>query len=190
MADPADIEACPAERLTQALQQVGQDTGAGLAQVEALLADYPRDPQLHFLRGSLLAGLQRHGEAAEAMGRAVEIAPQFTVARFQLGLLHLTSGDAAAAEAVWGPLQDLPPEHPLFLFVEGLRCLARDEFAASVDLLQRGIAHNTENAAINRDMQMVIDAVSASHLPDGADAAATSPAHLLLQQYRAKPTRH
>ena len=83
--------------------------GRGLAATDAALADYPADPRLLFLRGSLLAGLQRYDEARAAIAGAVELAPEFAIARFQLGFLQLTSGAAREAETTWAPLRRLRP---------------------------------------------------------------------------------
>jgi hypothetical protein len=45
----------------------------GLQSLDALIGDYPRDPRLHFLRGSLLAARQNYGEAREAMRLATAL---------------------------------------------------------------------------------------------------------------------
>src|SRR5260221_244134 len=103
---------CPAERLSEVAAIVAGDDVKGLDRLDGLIGEFPRDARLHFLRGSVLAGLRRYEEARVAMQRAVEIAPHYALARFQLGFLEVTSGDAAAAEATWRPLDAPPGDSP------------------------------------------------------------------------------
>jgi Flp pilus assembly protein TadD len=190
MAEQASPDTCPADLLAEAIETTRRDDAEGLRRVEVLARDYPRDARLHFLLGSLLAGLGRYGEAHAAMRAAVEIAPGYAIARFQLGFLELTSGDAAAAEATWRPLLELPPTDPLRLFAGGLGHLARDEFAAATDLLAQGMARNTDNPAMNADMQLLIDRMRETQADQARRDEPISVAHLLLRQYVDKSTRH
>ena len=177
--------------LVEAIQQGADDE---VARTDRLLVEYPEDPRLHFLRGSLLAGLGRPIEALPALRRAVEIAPDFTIARFQLGFFLLTSGEPAEALGVWGPLAMLPKDHYFRLFVAGLTHLIRDEFDETVRFLEQGIAANQENPPLNRDMQLIIDQVhglkSAEPAGDAAGDDSVSATSFLLGQFGAKPTKH
>ena len=190
MREPTQNGECPANLISGAVSAVGKDQIRGLAQIESLVLDYPYDARLHFLRGSLLAGLQRYGEAHEAMSRAVKIAPQYAVARFQLGFLELTSGDPAAAEVTWSPLQDLSPDDALRIFVLGLNHLIRDEFGQAIDVLTEGIAKNVENPTISNDMQLIIEKAGEALGAQQSTDEPISSAHLLLQQYASKMTKH
>lgn len=181
--------ACPSELLQEVAAQAERDTGAGLAAVETLLRSYPGDARLQFLKGSLLAALDRFGEALAPFADAVRLDPNFGLARFQMGLLQLTSGDVQGAGATWAPLQTLSPEDPLRLFSEGLQHLARDDFAAAERLLREGLARNTQLPALNRDMQLVLQQMTGSSAPQGEESYASSSAHLLLQ-LATKNTRH
>ena len=160
--------------------------GDDIALADRALAQFGDDPRLHFLRGSLLAGIGRPIEALSSLRRAVEIAPDFAIARFQLGFFQLTSGEAADALSTWGPLALLPEGHYLRIFVGGLTYLIRDEFPQAVEQLSRGIAANEENAPLNRDMQLIVDRVgeigSEPAAVAGDGASATS---FLLGQFAA-----
>lgn len=184
---PTTTLICPAELLAEATDRAEHDTSAGLSTVDGLLRRYPADPRLHFLRGSLLAALNRFGEALIPLTEAVHLDPQFAIARFQLGMLQLTSGDAGSAAATWRPLADLANDHPLRLFAEGLQRLAQDDFAGAEALLRKGLLCNTQIPVLNRDMQLVLDTMSARAAPD--DPQESSSAHLLLQ-LSGKGTRH
>lgn len=141
--------------MAETLRIVGADSAAGLARIDDLLTAYPDDARLHFLRASLLVG-SRPIEAHAAFSRAVAIAPDFAIARFQLGFFELTSGEGARAIATWAPLLALPDDHYLRRFVVGLTHLIHDRFAEAVAALRDGIAANTETPPLNGDMQLLI----------------------------------
>jgi hypothetical protein len=137
-----------------------------------------------------LAGRGNYRAAWAAMRRAVDLAPDYVIARFQLGLLELTSGEPIAAQETWGPLHGLPRDNFVRLFVEGLCHLIRDEFAGAVRCLQDGIALNGENAPMNRDMQLVIDEIHFKQANGKTGEPAVSSVDLLLQQAAFKSRKH
>jgi tetratricopeptide (TPR) repeat protein len=177
------------------LLAIADDSDAGVREVDRLLAAHPEDPRLHFLKGSLLIGLARHLEAHAAMSRALEIAPGYDIARFQLGFFELTSGEAEAALATWGRLGLLPEGHYLRLFVEGLQHLIADRFSECISSLGSGITLNLENLPLNRDMELIIGQcqtiMSGQHEAEtsvsGADVSATS---LLLGGFGTPGRKH
>jgi tetratricopeptide (TPR) repeat protein len=181
---------CPANRLDPLLASLRANEERAFGELESILAEFPDDPRLHFLRGSLLAGRQDYAAARAAMQRAVDLAPGFAVARFQLGLLLLTSGEPHAALEKWGPLQSLPPDHFLRLFVAGLSHLIQDDFGEAIRLIREGIAGNQENPAMNRDMQMIVDELERRQGGGGESGKIVSSVDLLLQQAALKAGRH
>lgn len=126
--------------------------------IDALLLRYNDDARLHFLRGSVLAGDGRPLEAHRSLSKAVDLDPSFDIARFQLGFFELTSGEAEAALKTWGPLDRLPADHYLRLFIDGLRALIADGFGECIRLLDAGIARNSDNPPLNKDMALIIAA--------------------------------
>lgn len=182
---------CGEEELQRLMQSMQADDADELQLADRLIADFPEDPRLHFLRGSILASIGRPIEALPALQRAVELAPDFAIARFQLGFFQLTSGEAANALSTWGPLALLDEKNYLRIFVGGLTHLVRDEFAPAIEQLRAGIAANSENLPLNRDMQLIIEQTSklmadANEIATPQDAA--SEASFLLGQFgRGKP---
>lgn len=166
---------CPDAALGAVVEQLRDDDEGGLAGIARLLGEWPLDPRLHFLKGSVLAGLQRYDEGRAAMARAIEIAPDYALARFQLGFLDLTSGRAIDALGVWQPLTGLPEDEPLRVLAEGLACLASDRFAEARQLLLRGMALNTENPIINTDMQLILDEIEGILRAKGEDPGSAAP---------------
>jgi len=182
-------ELCPGDRLIAITTTFASDQNAALREVDQSLRDYPGDPRLHFLKGSLLAGRQDYAAAQAAMRRAVEIAPGYLLARFQLGFLLLTSGEPFAAEETWGPLHALPDGHYLRSFVDGLVALIHDRFDDATRLLEEGIAGNREIAPMNRDMQLIIDEIRRRGPQGISGGNLASSVDLLLQQAAIKANR-
>jgi tetratricopeptide (TPR) repeat protein len=196
MPQEAEAGVCPEELMKNLLKQLEHDDKDGLKSLERLCAQYPLDPRLHFLKGSILAGLQRYDEGRLAMARAIEIAPDFALARFQLGFLDLTSGRPVDAIGVWTPLFSLDETEPLRVLAEGLTNLAGDNLDEARRLLKHGMAINKSNPIINADMQMILDEIgdkpsSLTAVSDTAPATnekvkdgpePQSAAHQLLQQ--------
>lgn len=149
---------CDDARMQAIVAATEADSQRGVEAIDRALAEWPEDPRLHFLRGSLLIGLRRFIEAHAALAVAVRLAPEFHIARFQLGFFELTSGEADAARASWAPLaQALPPDHYLARFVAGLEALIADRFADAIAALRQGIAANIENPPLNTDMALIIE---------------------------------
>lgn len=179
---------CPEDRLLALVGVLGEDEARGTRELEALLSDYPGDPRLHFLKGSLLAGNQEYAAARDVMRRAVDLAPDYPIARFQLGFLLLTCGEAHASQEAWGPLHGLPPDNYIRILVDGLTHLIHDRFGDAIETLEKGMARNEENPALNGNIQLIIDDLRRKMAENGGSEA-TSPVHLLLQQSALK-TRH
>jgi tetratricopeptide (TPR) repeat protein len=188
MAD--QITRCPDERLNALVTSITADERAGMRQLDESLRAYPGDARLHFLKGSLLAGRQDYVGARAEMRRAVDLAPDYAVARFQLGFLLLTSAEPHAAQEAWGPLHALPADNFVRLFVEGLSALIHDRFSDTIRFLQEGIAQNRENVAMNRDMQLIIDQVRRKMDVSATGGEASSTVDLLLQQAAIKANKH
>jgi tetratricopeptide (TPR) repeat protein len=181
---------CSDDQMTELLAKVQADDLAGLAAIDMLLAAYASDPRLHFLKGSVLAGVQRYEEGRLAMHKAIEIAPGFELARFQLGFLEFTSGMANEAFKTWTPFDALPETAPFRLFAMGLVYLAQDDFTECDRLLRMGIELNQEHPLINGDMQLILNEIAprldAAHEAGAAEPASASAAHQLLQQFELK----
>lgn len=161
---------CPDDELQDLMAAMQSDDRDEMAKADRLIATYRDDARLHFLRGSMLAGIGRPIEALSSLRRAVELAPDFAIARYQLGFFQLTSGEAADALSTWGPIALLPAGHYLRFFVGGLTHLIRDEFDDTIARLEEGIAANDENPALNGDIQLIIDQVRAVQQANRASA--------------------
>jgi tetratricopeptide (TPR) repeat protein len=130
-----------------------------LQQIKSAVAGDPGNAELRYLLGAELAQQRDYDGAVIEMSAALAIDPNLHFARLQLGLLYLTMARPKESLAIWAPLEQLDDGAALKSFKHGLEALIRDDFAACIDHLQRGIQLNTQNAPLNRDMNMVIDRV-------------------------------
>jgi len=147
---------CSDQQMAELIEAIGGDDLHDVEKIDRLLSAFPEDPRLHFMKGSTLVGKQRMIEAHLSLQKAVELAPDFAVARYQLGFFELTSGEADKALATWGPLLMLPKDNYLRRFVEGLTHLIRDEFEAAIAEFEAGMAINQDNPPMNHDIGLLI----------------------------------
>lgn len=183
--------------VTHALEvSAGGDGETAIRLLRAAAAEDASSGLVQFLLAAELAQAGAIGEAEAAYANAVLLAPQFHIARFQLGLLQFTSGRAAIALLTWQPLLALDDNDPLPHFVRAFAALAGDHFTQALEAFTAGIARNTANEPLNADMRKVMagiedllrqqgNAESAEAQP-AADEEAGAGAHVLLANYHSQ----
>ena len=139
------IAALPAEAALLRLQRAADEHALDGRPLLLMAAEYAQAGNFDAAEACFISALQR--------------APDFSIARFQLGLLQFSSGRPAAAAATWAPLDLLAQDDPLRLFKAGLEYLAQDKFDAARHWLMQGIAKNDTNSPLNQDMQRVVDEI-------------------------------
>lgn len=142
------------------------DTGHSLAYLKEAAARPDASAHALFMLGSEYAQLGLVADAKAHMARSVAKEPTFWLARFQLGMLHLTTGEPDAAKAVWDSLSSLDKDHPeayLAAFHRGMVHLVADEFDDALQALAEGIQLNRVNEPLNVDVRRIVDAIQ--HLP-------------------------
>lgn len=147
------------------------DHGAALTYLKQGAQRFPDNVNMAFLLGAEHAQIGMYDRAEAEFKRAIELDPGLAIARFQLGLLQLTQARPADAKATWQALDDLPVDHALRLFKQGLEALAEDRFDAARALLTQGMSANQINPDLNRDMANVLANIPAA---DGAAPPAAS----------------
>ncbi len=138
-----------------------------ISYLKRLLKVDPDNGKAYYLMGALHAEIGMHKQAMDEMTKALELDSSLPeTARFQLGLLYITSGNIPEAEATWQPLDQLGNEHALYLFKTGMLHLVRDEFDQCAETLRKGIEVNSFNEDLNNDMRRVLqDAENAAGHP-------------------------
>jgi tetratricopeptide (TPR) repeat protein len=136
------------------------NAGAALAYLKDAVARSDATALAHYLLGAEYAQLQMIDRAISQMEAAIALDPSLEIARFQLGLLWLTSGNGIRAEEILVPLQERR-DNALHWFGEGLIHLIHDRFAECVRCLTAGIEMNADNEPLNIDMRKMLKALSA-----------------------------
>ena len=181
----------PDDELGETVAALESNAGGAEQAIERLIDLYPEDPRLHFMKGSMLAGAGRLIEAHRALARAVELAPDYSLARYQLGFFELTSGEPNKALGTWGPLLAEGEDSYFRKFVEGMGHLIRDEFAEAIEQVEKGIELNTDNDPMNSDIRRLIaECRKLQRASDvsGSKDAELSATSLMLDQLGGKKT--
>ncbi|KHK58658.1 hypothetical protein PI87_02610 [Ralstonia sp. A12] len=179
------------------VQQIGTcDADSAMTLLEAAATRYPANPHVLFLLAAQYMQAKHTDQAEAAYIAVLQVAPDYSIARFQLGLLQMTSGRPATALTTWGPLDLLENRHPLRLFKRAFELLHQNQIADACTLLREGIGQNVENDPLSRDMQMLLgrlEAAMAEEARHGAPTAAKAAsqsieadegAHFLLSTYK------
>jgi len=88
-----------------------------------LMAD-ERDPAAHWAMGRALWLRQRHGESVAALGRSVELSPNFALEHYNLSFVNAIVGDAHSAVASSDHSRLLSPFDPMLFGMYGTRAMA------------------------------------------------------------------
>jgi tetratricopeptide (TPR) repeat protein len=134
----------------------------------------------HFLIASEQASDGDFAQAELSFANALLLAPDFALARYQLGLLQFSSARAAVALLTWQPLFLLPEGEALLHYVRGFAALAQDSFAPCLQHFRRGLECTPANPALNSDILQLIEAVQRLQDPPQQPADAT---HVLISAY-------
>jgi len=122
-------------------------------------AAFPTDARPQFLMGSELAAAGRIDEAEAALANAVLLAPDFHIARYQLGLLQFSAARVAAALVTWAPLAALNEDSPLRHFVQGCATLAQDDLVCARARFEAGLSLDGEKSPAAADVEKVLRAL-------------------------------
>lgn len=136
---------------------------SAIKHLKQLLDLEPNNGNARYLLGALHAEIGMYEEAINEMQRAIDSDPDLpTTSVFQLGLLHLTSGNIDEAKETWSALDKLGSNDALFLFKDGMLDLIDESYNSCINKLREGIALNTLNTDLNRDMLNVINRAEAA----------------------------
>ncbi|WP_155630704.1 tetratricopeptide repeat protein [Burkholderia territorii] len=163
---------CPDDQMAVLLETMRSSDEAALYALNNALERWLDDYRLWFLRGAVHAGAQHYEAARSDFDASQRLMPDFPVAGFMLGFLHLTHGHVDRAIDAWQPLDTLPADDTLRMLKTGLLNLADDRFALASEQLRAGIASNTKYPLINRyiadvlrHVESIMGSPSAGHAP-------------------------
>lgn len=152
-----------AELLRAALEAMQSERSAdAVSLLKLLLERAPQHPYGHYLLAAEHMQLGLTDRAEEGFLRAVALAPDFPIARFQLGQLYLVKGDSASMRATLGPLADLPLNIAIASFAKGLMALGDGDAASAVEALTAGLACDQEIPALAGDMRRLLAEITSA----------------------------
>ncbi|PKV11042.1 tetratricopeptide repeat protein [Xanthomonas prunicola] len=157
-----------------------------LAILGALLAQDPECAQAHYLLGAQRAQLGDLDLAEQAFHRALQLSAEFPMARFQLGQLLLVTGRNSDAVQMLTPLAE-SIEGAIGSYASALISIAHDHVDLAISQLQMGLTQGQPIAALQADMQRLVQLLSSTNgslASTQADTGATLPgASMLLSNY-------
>lgn len=133
-----------------------EQNGEAMSLLKILVEREPGNFQGHYLLAAEHMQLGMVDRAEEGFRRAVALAPDFPLARFQLGQLYLVKGDATAAKATLVPLLNLPRGSALARYAQGLIAAADEDGAGAIEALRAGLACEQDSLPLAGDMQRLL----------------------------------
>ncbi|MBB3060928.1 hypothetical protein [Microbulbifer rhizosphaerae] len=104
------------------------------------------------------AEIKMYDRAIAGMKSAITMAPQLWVAHFQLGQLYLITQQLDEAKTVWQHLMNTNEAPKYFqTLAQGLLAITDNKIEEGVEWLRQGIGENTENPALNGDIERIIE---------------------------------
>ena len=137
----------------------GRDADA-VVMLKTLLEREPGHVHARYLLAAQHAQIGLRDRAERGFRAVVADAPDFAIARFQLGQLLLTRGEAEAARETFAPL--IARTDALGAYARAMRALAGEDTAQAADELQQGLALEQEIPALAADMQRLLEQLRAA----------------------------
>lgn len=145
------------ELLRLALDAVNQNHHAeAVSMLKTMLDREPSHVFATYLLAAEHAQLGMMDRAEQGFRRTVELAPEFPMARFQLGQMHMVKGDAAAARAMLSPLADPSNSAALGCYARGLIAATNEDLDGAIQHLRAGLACEQEIPVLADDMRRVL----------------------------------
>lgn len=132
----------------------GRDAEA-MVMLKTLLEREPDHAMARYLLAAQHAQLGMMDRAEAGFREVVERAPDFPIARFQLGQLLLTRGEADEAVRVLSPL--VARDDAVGAFSRGLSAAGRDDIAGAMGELSAGLQLPQDNPALTGDMRQLLE---------------------------------
>ncbi|WP_444927569.1 tetratricopeptide repeat protein [Microbulbifer sp. TRSA002] len=146
-----------------------------------------KQPATHLLLAAEYAQIKFFDRAIEEMQMSIEMAPTLWVAHFQLSQVYLVTQQIEKAKNIWQHLVITPNTPKYFqLFSNGLLAIIEEQTQSGLDLLRQGIQSNTENPALNSDIEQIIQVVTETAKEEKSVAENSDAINkMLLSQYGA-----
>lgn len=166
------------ELLRLTLDSINQERHAdALSMLKVLLERDTEHAFATYLLAAEHAQLGMMDRAEEGFKKAVKLAPDFLMARFQLGQLYLVKNETSLAIEMFTPITLLPDGHTLAAYAKGLIAAANDDIAQAIAHLAAGLECEQDIPALAEDMLSMLNNLN----------SLTADANSLVQQNSAAP---
>ena len=125
------------------------------------LEDFPESAHLHFMNGALHAQIEDYQTALINYQTALNLAPDYHIARFQLGLLLATLEQKTECMAIMRPLSQLN-DHYLGQFAVAIMALLENALPQAIAALNEGLRINHEIPSLSNDMRALLQRISSN----------------------------
>jgi tetratricopeptide (TPR) repeat protein len=149
-------------------------TEESLVTLKRALGIAPNDARVHYVLGSMYNQIGMIERAEKHLQHATVFDPNMENARFELGWLYWSAGQADAAAETWKAFDSKGKEYPLFLFKTALLQLAKNEYAECEKNLRAGLSVNGGAVPYAAEMAQLYKQVS-SYLATLKATAAAEP---------------
>ena len=144
-----------------------------LAAQQEQVAARPHDPEVHNDHGNLLMLAGRMEEASSAYRRAIEIAPDSALPRFNLGVLLQQSGRWRQAMAEYKNVLEIEPRHARTFYQLGMLFESRNQRAKAVEHYARAFISSTTGSPPRRSWRRAVSATLRARSCPGSTASRT-----------------
>lgn len=128
-----------------------------LTMIKVMLDRDPGHAFATYLLAAEYAQLGMMDRAENAFKSAVDLVPDFPMARFQLGQLYLVKNKAGDAKDVLTPLTLFPDGQAITNYSKALVAVANNELEAAVSHLEAGLECDQEIPALTVDMRAMLN---------------------------------
>jgi tetratricopeptide (TPR) repeat protein len=142
-----------------------------ISMLKHILVSEPEHVHATYLLAAQHAQIGMFDRAESGFRAVLALAPEFAIARFQLGQLLTMKGAGDEAKQVLAPLSS--GEDALAAYARGMSALASDDPSTGIRELEQGLALIQEIPALTSDMQRLRDQLSLNH---GESTPVQSPA--------------
>jgi len=143
-----------------------------------------QDPIALYLLAAEHAEIGMYQQAIEELNTVIAALPELWVARIQLALLQILTGQYQQPIECIQPLLTLPADNHFRHFAKGLDLLTKAEHSQCIEELEKGISLNKEIQPLNKDMQNLIDQILKNTNPDTSSSEDSSKGtHMFINAY-------
>lgn len=161
------------------------DYDRAISYLTDVLQREPIHPELYYFLGIQYAELELYQRAISGLQKAIDLAGEFEIAEFQLGLLYLQTNQSELAATTFHHLGQHVQDPALRAFCQAYEALLTDDIPLAQQALQMGIECCTHNRPLQADMQRVLvsltDATAIATPPSGSDSEVAPPTMTVVQ---------